>query len=509
MNMTSGSLPAALALIVATLILLRYARNRLPLPPGPPPLPIIGNIHQVPAKHPWLKFHEWTKQYGPIFKLKLGKDTIIVLGNYETAHTLLNQRSGNFSSRPRMPMAADCLYKGLNMLLRPYGAAYRKHQRTDAPVLNTTISRKYAPIQDLESCQLVQQLLTHDDFAFQIHRYSASIAYSLVYGFRIATGREPELEATHKVQQRAMICFKPGSWAVDAIPALNILPMWLAPWKRLAQGWFEFEAALHVKNRAKALASPHWNWTKHISGLKETQDMDALELAYKSGILSDAALDTTGHTLEMFVMAAVEHPEKMRIAQDELDTVVGRQRLPDFGDVGNLPYVSALINEILRWRPILPGGVPHSNLQEDTYMGYQIPKGSIIIGPHWSIHMDEDIYGDPHIFRPERWLENPNLPNVGFGFGRRVCTGQYMARQSLFFAISRMLWGFNICRDLDEQGREIVVDSMDLTDMLLVRPMTFKARFEVRSPQTGEVITETWNSLEKHIGTILDSTRGL
>jgi hypothetical protein len=311
-KMMLGVLPIALAFIVAILIYFRYTRNRLPLPPGPPPLPIIGNLHQVPVKNQWLKFHEWTQQYGPIFKLQFGKDTIIVLGNYEVANALLNQRSANFSSRPRMPMAADCLYKGLHMLLRPYDAAYRNHQRSEASVLNATASRSYTPVQDLESCQLVHQLLTSEDYTFQIHRYSASIAYSLVFGFRIATGREPELQAAHKVQERALICMKPGNWVVDAIPALNRLPMWLAPWKRIAQRWFEFEAALHQSNRTRALASPHWNWTKHISGLKETRDMDTVELAYKSGILSDAALDTSGHALEMFILAAVEHPEKMR-----------------------------------------------------------------------------------------------------------------------------------------------------------------------------------------------------
>jgi cytochrome P450 len=163
----------------------------------------------------------------------------------------------------------------------------------------------------------------------------------------------------------------------------------------------------------------------------------------------------------------------------------------------------------MRWRPILPGGVPHSNLDEDTYMGYRIPKGFIILGSHWSIHMDEDIYGEPYIFRPERWLDNPKLPNVSYGFGRRTCSGRHVAQRTLFYAIARILWAFHIRRGLDEQGREVNIDPMDLTDMLLVRPKPFKVRFEIREPQAREVIVEKWNGMEKHIGTILDSTRGL
>ena len=64
-------------------------------------------------------------------------------------------------------------------------------------------------------------------------------------------------------------------------------------------------------------------------------------------------------------------------------------------------------------------------------MGYRIPAGATVIANHWAIHLDEDVYKDPHSFNPDRWINNPNLPLNAFGFGRRVCTGQHIARNSL------------------------------------------------------------------------------
>ncbi|KAF2097329.1 putative cytochrome P450 oxidoreductase [Rhizodiscina lignyota] len=502
-----SSLIPIVVLIGALLYLVRWytTRDRLPLPPGPPALPIIGNLHQAPSKHAWLQFHEWTKQYGPIFKVQFGRDTIIVLGDYWTAHELLNRRSANFSSRPWKPFAADCLYKGLHILLRPYDAQYKLHQKMEAPLLNAGVSRLYTPIQDLESCQLVQELFENTDFAFLLHRFAASVAYALVFGFRIRTGHEQEMGKAEIVLERLVKAFKPGMWIVDTFPFLNRLPVWLAPWKRLAEGWYQFEATLHKSNVRKALESPHWNFSKHLFGCKEAQGMDELEVAFNGGILSDAAIHTTGHTLEMFVMVTVNHPEQARLVQNELDHTVGRDRLPDSGDSEKLPYTMAFINEVLRWRPIAPGGVPHSNLEEDTYMGYRIPKGSVVFGSAWSIHMDEKTYGDPEVFRPERWLENPGLPSVAFGFGRRACAGQHIARQSLFLVISRLLWAFDIKKALDKFGNEVDVDDMALTDYFTVGPEPFKARFLPRDERVQMVMREKWEKLEKDVGVILDS----
>lgn len=160
-------------------------------------------------------------------------------------------------------------------------------------------------------------------------------------------------------------------------------------------------------------------------------------------------------------------PEVQRKAQAELDLVVGQDRLPDFDDIEELPYLRAIVKEVLRWRPVLPLSVPHVSIEDDVYNGYHIPKGTIIIpvrsivfyysavlrlipispyrtsggyslrpplavlmtdrSENRSMLRNPTDYPDPDCFRPERYLNADNTENlevrdpvsVVFGHGRR------------------------------------------------------------------------------------------
>jgi cytochrome P450 len=124
----------------------------------------------------------------------------------------------------------------------------------------------------------------------------------------------------------------------------------------------------------------------------------------------------------------VNHPEQQRIAQEELDRVVGRDRMPGFEDSADLPYINALVKEVQRWRPVIAGGLAHATTKDDVYLGYFIPKGTTVIPNAWAIHMDPNLYPQPEQFRPERFLKDGNVIGVpqaerghfGFGYGRRM-----------------------------------------------------------------------------------------
>jgi len=149
-------------------------------------------------------------------------------------------------------------------------------------------------------------------------------------------------------------------------------------------------------------------------------------------------------------------------AQDELDRVVGRERLPDFSDQEDLPYISALIKEVLRWFPIIPLGVPHVNIIDDEYKGMHIPKGSVISPNVWAMVRDKEAYGsDSDLFRPERFLEGSlrDPSQIVFGFGRRICPGRYLALKSLFIAISSILHAFTIREAVDKDGGSIPIEA--------------------------------------------------
>ena len=128
----------------------------------------------------------------------------------------------------------------------------------------------------------------------------------------------------------------------------------------------------------------------------------------------------------MFIFAMITNPGAMKKAQEELDRVVGKDRLPDFSDRGNLPYIDAVIKEVLRWNPPVPIGVPSRVIQDDVYRGYIIPAGATVISNIWAICRDPNVYPDPETFNPDRFLKdgeiNPlvfNPEDRVFGAGRK------------------------------------------------------------------------------------------
>jgi len=186
------------------------------------------------------------------------------------------------------------------------------------------------------------------------------------------------------------------------------------------------------------------------------------------------------------------NPDVVHQAQAELDMVVG-ERMPTFEDKDKLPYISAIVKEVSRWRPAAPSGVPHAASEDFEYDGYVIPRGTWIIDNIWSQTRDTTVYVDPDNFDPSRFLETdgqirPGPPDshddwLGFGHGRRICPGRDLATNSLFIAFACLLWAFEFRKAKDIDGNEDAVDDMDLVDnFITVQPAPFKADLVRRFP---------------------------
>lgn len=327
-----------------------YQRHRrAKLPPGPPRLPFIGNLHQAPKSAPWLTFQKWLQQYGPLVSAQFGGTTLILIGDYNIAKDLLDKRGNIYSARPRMVMAADLTCKGLHILFRQPNAQYILHQRLEAPVLGPRASATYIPIQDMESKVLLHNFLSSNDVKKHCEIYAASIAYVLAYGFRIVTNEEWQVETSHRVLNNLTHVGQPGAWLVDALPFLASLPSFLASFKKEAEGYYQLETNLHVTNMREALKREGWNWSMDFARAKEVADMSEAELAWDVGVLCDAAVETSNVYVQTFVLACVAYPEFMLMAQKEIDDVVGQERMLDFIDLERLPYVHAIVEEVFRW----------------------------------------------------------------------------------------------------------------------------------------------------------------
>lgn len=339
-----------IAIIIARRLIIK--RPSLRLPPGPKPLPLIGNIHQLPKTFRWLELYNWSKKHGPVMHLSMGGQPLIVLSTHQAAHDLLNRRSARYSDRPRMVMAGELVTKGMHMLLRPYNSQYKLHQKMEAPLVNLRAASSYRPLQDIESQQLLWDVLGEwdtlgekgVDFHHHFERAMASTIYCLSYGYRLQTGYEQELMDGKRVQAEFARTGEVGAYLVDSFPALNCLPRFLAPWKKEGEELFELERKLHVTNLRKALRNRKWNFTKHMKDSPEAEEMPEIELAFDLGILADAGLDTSTVALDWFVVAWISSGSRgwVKKAQQLLDEVVGRDRLPSFEDRPKLAYIDAI-----------------------------------------------------------------------------------------------------------------------------------------------------------------------
>ncbi|KAJ6500677.1 cytochrome P450 [Mycena sanguinolenta] len=449
---------------------MRFAASlRKIMPPGPTGLPFLGNIFQLP-QFQWLRFTEWQAQYGPIISLNLAGQPLIVLNDYQVATDLLEKRSAIYSDRPRFIMGSEILAGGMLMPFATYGELWKKLRRVAHEGLN----------HDAISSSLAHGTIISNG------KYAASTILGIVYGWPgLDPTHDPLVTRINDLAQRLVRATLPGAFLVDIFPVMKRLPLWMAKWKREGLEWHRkdtilFEGMLNdVKDLGRSGNLPPCFATYLIDN---PRNLTEKESAWLAGTMFAAGAETTAGSLSVFILAMTLYPTVMRTAQAELDEVVGHGRVPLSSDRPNLPYLDAIVKEVLRWRPAAPLGMPRRVMQDDWYQGYFIPKGAIILSNIWAIQRDPEIFPDYDEFRPERYLEQPDLHyTTSFGFGRRICIGKDIVNDSLFIAIASMLWAFDFAAPIDDSGQKILPSKNAFVDEgLVVRPVPFECRITPR-----------------------------
>lgn len=352
----------------------------------------------------------------------------------------------------------------------------------------------------------------------QLERFTSSVVFCVAYGHRIDSLKANVIAERFRFMHYQASLNIPGKYLAETFPVLAKLPTFLAPWKREVQsmGAKEGQANLAlldmVKSElasAKAQGNPESvpdSLCKLLLEMREEESVPLSEthFSYVPASLFGAGSDTTASTLCSAFLALVTHPEVLKKAQSELDRVVGSKRTPTFEDESKLPYIRALCKETLRWRPVaVLGGTPHASTEADVYGRWTIPAGSTILGNSWAINLNEEYYPNPHHFDPVRFLSDKELVDCGlekqpyigekthpakaghssFGWGRRICPGADLAANSLFIALAKLLWAFDIS---PIPGRHY--DIFAYTSGFNVRPQKFECSIKIRSPQHEGVL---------------------
>lgn len=170
--------------------------SQLPLPPGPPTLPLLGNLHQAPKHSPWLVYEQWSKKYGPLYMLNYAGHKFIMIHDFATANNLLEKKGNIYSSRPQMPLNDKDINKGMFPSLNTYDGNARSHERLRASILGPRIAQSYRIVQDTESKQVIFELLSSNSFKKIFTRYSTSMIFALAYGKRLPNYEDEEVQET-------------------------------------------------------------------------------------------------------------------------------------------------------------------------------------------------------------------------------------------------------------------------------------------------------------------------
>ncbi|KAG1830311.1 cytochrome P450 [Suillus variegatus] len=483
----------------------------LPLPPGPRPIPFLGNLLQLDTKRPWLTYTAWGKTYGKIIRCRILGIDLIIINSQTVAQELLEKCSKNYSTRPVLRTNE---LAGLDFITAtlPYGETLRQHRKIFHQVLKAEVSASYQEMYSRHANRLVINLLgaaVTDDLQHYTEVYAGTIIVAVTYG-DLADGNESSyLTCTHELIDIGKKIVTPEKAAMFmAFPfhecLFEKLPFWcfggahsqMGHSRELSQQLLN-EPFDEVKAQIANGTASHSLITDFLSQPHDDADEDIMKAVALTRYI--AGVETSASVLHTFLLAMVLHPDVQAWARAEIDQVVRPDTMPCLDDRVSLPYLDAILHEVMRWYPVTPIGFPHATLDDDVYDGHFIPKGTAVIVNQWALSRDEDIFPDASRFDPSHHLtvdgklKSPFVNHFAFGHGRRICPGHWFAENSLWTVIAAILAVLRIDHAKDSNGDRIEVKP-NFTTSAVIKPEPFQCSFEIVSTAREEQIRAMMNS---------------
>ncbi|KAH8115965.1 cytochrome P450 [Phellopilus nigrolimitatus] len=462
----------------------------------------------MPPDEEWEKARQWGEQYGGLVFIQNFGTRYLFLNTYEAAVDLFEKRGNNYSSRPENVMLDLEGFSQWFPLILPYGDELKRSRQIMHRYFQPSAVANYAELQTRSTYRMLLGLLNAPQNFHEIMRHSAGESIMMVtYGYQVTESDDPYVELADKGFHAFTAA--EGFFLVNILPWLRHLPTWFpgARFHAIAKEGYKNSMDMYHKphEMAKALIADGSAVPSMTSKLIESkmnengiiEDEDVI--AKNTGAMHSAGADTTVSALLTFVLAMVLNPEAQRRGQEEVDRVVGKDNLPTREDRPNLPFVDALIKEVLRWQIVAPWGIAHAATEDDVYNGFFIPAGTTVFSNLWAMLRDPKEYPEPEKFIPDRWLpsEGKKVPfdvyKIVFGIGRRFCPGKFFADSAVFLGVASILSTFDIQKALDENGVPIT-PTEEYTTTFVRHPKPFKCRITPRTGKTASVIRQAVES---------------
>ncbi|KAJ7087514.1 cytochrome P450 [Mycena epipterygia] len=458
------------------LVTRQWYRHASALPPGPPRDPVLGHLRQMPSEKAPLVFHEWAKTYGDVMCLKLPGQTIIILDSLQAAEDLFEKRSSIYSDRPRFHLY-ELFGWTPSLTMMQYGKQLTNLRQMHQSYLSRQKCIDYKPMQIQEARRLVKNLLTSDPGMYEsfLSRFATGIIAQIVAGHKIESDDDHYLHISKMVlESLTRAGTTPGGTAIDFFPfymghydgpsPVQHFPPWFPgtyyvkvadEWRPAVRELYEFPLQTVKKQKEAGVARPSFILTQldTMEGWQSVTEEDEDNLMGAATSMFAAGESTTWSALSVFILAMVLHPDCQAKRKRKLIPSSVPRACQSFRIAKTCHTLSVYTKKY--------SGVPHRCMEDDTYRGMFIPAGSIVFSNIRGMTLDENIYSNPTNFSPERYLPKPvgnAEPHFSgkFGFGRRICTGQYLAENSVWIVIATLLASCTIANAFDQNGNIII-----------------------------------------------------
>ncbi|XP_076941159.1 cytochrome P450 76T24-like [Bidens hawaiensis] len=436
------------------------------LPPGPYPFPIIGNLLQLGNK-PHRSLAALSKRYGPLMSLKLGSRTTIVVSSPDMAKEFFHKHDQSFSGSSVPDIVRLNNHNEYSIAWLPAGDQWRILRRVTK---EHVFSGKCLDATEQLRGQKVQELVDHvsdccrNEKAVNIGAVAFTTTLNILSNFLFSTDfSQYDLKSSQEIKGVISglleISGKPN--LVDFFPILRPLdPQGLASQVNvyLDKLFAIFDNIIDQRLKRRAVSS---SYDTDLSTQNDVLDL-LLDINFKDNhemSINDmknlfldlfvAGADSISTTLEWAMTELIRNPKKIETARLELMKHMHNNRTLNEHDIPQLPYLQAVIKETFRLHPPGPFLVPHQAIHDVEVEGFIVPKGAQILCNVWAIGRDPNVWSNPNVFMPERFLEanidyrGQDFELIPFGAGRRSCPGLNLARREVHTILASLIHNFD------------------------------------------------------------------
>ncbi|XP_072287745.1 cytochrome P450 2F3-like [Pyxicephalus adspersus] len=456
-----GTILFSIIFCVSCIILgfMRILREKGSLPPGPMPLPFIGNLLHIDTKDIGKSLMKLKDKYGPVYSLYLGPRPGIVLCGYNAVKEALIDQNDDFGDRGDYPVFLNFI--GGHDLGFTNGERWKSLRRFALQTLRNFGMGKRSVEERIqeEALFLIEEFKKTKGTPVNPTKYFAhsvsNVVCSIVFGSRFDYEDKRLLAITDSIYHNFLIMSSTWGTLYNMYP--NFMEYVPGPHKKMGK-YFKVIydiSAESIKYHKETLdpESPRDYIDCFLIKIKqETDNPDtsfyAKSLARTIHNLLFGGTETVSTNLRYGFLVLMKYPEVAERMQEEIDRVIGRNRLPSISDRSQMPYTEATIHELIRFCDVLPVSLPRCTSRDTRYRGYSIPKGTHVTPLLASVHRDPDHYAQPEKFNPNNFLDDKGLfkkndAHMPFGAGKRVCLGEGLGRMELYLYFTSLLQNFN------------------------------------------------------------------